>query len=287
MITKLKQQLFLPAENRRLGEGGLRMKDFFKGSLKDKPLISIVTIVYNGKENLEQTISSVLNQSYDNIEYIIIDGGSQDGTIDIIKKYDDKIDYWVSEPDAGVYSAMNKGASLCRGKYISFLNADDWYNNDTIELVVQSLNKHDVDYLFGNTDLFDGNKFLYTDKERLAQYKFNTPFGHQSLFVRLQYFLSEPFNTKYKILADYNFMLGLITKELPFSYLNKSIVNYRIGGLSSTANATKEKFDIVYKHFGILRAIYSYLIVTNNPIIKPINTIINKIRSIKKQVKTA
>jgi len=287
LITKLKQQLFLPAENRRLGEGGLRMKDFFKGSLKDKPLISIVTIVYNGKENLEQTISSVLNQSYDNIEYIIIDGGSQDGTIDIIKKYDDKIDYWVSEPDAGVYSAMNKGASLCRGKYISFLNADDWYNNDTIELVVQSLNKHDVDYLFGNTDLFDGNKFLYTDKERLAQYKFNTPFGHQSLFVRLQYFLSEPFNTKYKILADYNFMLGLITKELPFSYLNKSIVNYRIGGLSSTANATKEKFDIVYKHFGILRAIYSYLIVTNNPIIKPINTIINKIRSIKKQVKTA
>lgn len=286
MTTALEQQLYLPADNRRQGEGGLRAEGFFKKSKDENPLMSVVTVVYNGEINLEQTIKSVLNQSYANIEYIIVDGGSDDKTLDIIKKYEDKIDYWVSESDEGVYYAMNKGASLCSGKYIAFLNADDWYNKETIASVVSCFRNSDISYLFGNTDLYEENTFLYTLKEKLNQYKFNTPFGHQSLFVTREYFLSEPFDTKYKIVADYNFMIGLIKKDLPYKYLDQSLVNYRVGGLSSTESMTKEKLHIFYTHFGIIRAIYSYLIITNNPLIKPINTIINLIRLIKVKMKT-
>ena len=123
---KLIPKLFLPENSERKTEGGLRMQGYYKKSYKDKPLISVVTVVYNGEKYLDQTIKSVLNQGYDNVEYIVIDGDSRDSTVDIIRKYEEHIDYWVSEPDAGIYDAMNKGASLCSGKYIAFLNADDW-----------------------------------------------------------------------------------------------------------------------------------------------------------------
>ncbi|MBD3842980.1 MAG: glycosyltransferase, partial [Campylobacterales bacterium] len=96
----------LPMGENRKGEGGLRTKGYFKKSYEDKPLISIITVVYNGEKYLEETIQSVINQTYDNVEYIIIDGGSNDGTLDIIKKYEDRIDYWVSERDKGIYDAM-------------------------------------------------------------------------------------------------------------------------------------------------------------------------------------
>lgn len=94
--------------------------------------ISIITVSYNAAKTIEQTIQSVVNQTYDNIEYIIIDGGSTDGTVDIIKKYEDKIAYWVSEPDKGIYDAMNKGILKASGEYIYFLGADDWLYNESV-----------------------------------------------------------------------------------------------------------------------------------------------------------
>ena len=100
--------------------------------MRNKPLVSIVTVVYNGENFLEETIKSVINQTYENIEYIIIDGGSTDGTVDIIKKYEDKINYWVSEKDAGIYDAMNKGIEAFKGDYINFLNAGDSYVNNEV-----------------------------------------------------------------------------------------------------------------------------------------------------------
>ena len=112
---KFETILFLPESENRKGEGGLRTKGYFKKSYDDKPLISIITVVFNGERYLEQTIQSVIDQTYDNVEYIIIDGGSTDGTLDIIKKYEDKIDYWVSEKDNGIYDAMNKGIKVCYG----------------------------------------------------------------------------------------------------------------------------------------------------------------------------
>lgn len=114
----------------------------------DNSLISVITVSYNAVSTIEQTILSVINQTYSNIEYIIIDGGSTDGTIDIIRRYEDKIAYWVSEPDRGIYDAMNKGASKANGEYIAFLNSDDWYELDAVSIIAQ--------FADGKTDLISG-----------------------------------------------------------------------------------------------------------------------------------
>lgn len=120
-------------------EGGLRLKDFHKRNTPGKPLISIITIVYNDEKHLERAIQSVLDQSYDNLEYIIIDGKSTDGTLDVIKKYEDRIDYWVSEPDQGISDAMNKGIRLSSGDIIAHLHADDYYADASVISSVQNV----------------------------------------------------------------------------------------------------------------------------------------------------
>jgi len=120
-----KTVLFLPSIDSRKGEGGLRTRGYFKVALPERPLITIITVVFNGSDFLEKSIASVIEQDYDNVEYIIIDGGSHDKTVEIIRKNEDVIDYWISEVDKGIYDAMNKGISLALGTYVLFLGADD------------------------------------------------------------------------------------------------------------------------------------------------------------------
>ncbi len=119
-------------------EGGRRIAGLHKASHPAKPLISIITPVLNGEAHLEQTIQGVLNQTYDNIEYIVVDGRSADGSLRIIQEYDDRIDYWVSEIDDGISDAFNKGIRLSRGEFIGIINADDWYESDAVETVVKN-----------------------------------------------------------------------------------------------------------------------------------------------------
>ena len=110
---------------KRYGEGGLRLSNNLKQKEENKPLISIITVVKNNEKYLEQTIKSVLSQEYKNFEYIIIDGGSTDNTISIIKKFSNEIDYWLSENDHGIYDAFNKGMQLAKGDFIGMVNSDD------------------------------------------------------------------------------------------------------------------------------------------------------------------
>src|SRR5690554_1584625 len=146
-VDGMQTLLKTPDSEQKIAEGGLRLQGLYKTSSEDKPLITVVTVVYNGAEFLEDTIKSVIEQTYDNVEYIIVDGGSIDGTLEIIKKYGHAIDYWVSEPDKGIYDAMNKGINLMCGGWVVFLNADDYFvSND----VISKINFKDFEFIYGN-----------------------------------------------------------------------------------------------------------------------------------------
>jgi hypothetical protein len=142
--------------NKKSGvEGGLRTKGINKSSTLAQPLISVITVVFNGEKNLEQTIQSVINQNHNNFEYIIIDGGSTDKTIEIIQKYEDRIDYWKSEKDMGIYDGMNKGIDLADGQWLNFMNCGDcFYNHHSLSSV--PLNS-DVDFYYSDTILYNSN----------------------------------------------------------------------------------------------------------------------------------
>jgi cellulose synthase/poly-beta-1,6-N-acetylglucosamine synthase-like glycosyltransferase len=170
------KKLYLPPHPERKGEGGLRTRGYVKaaagtpddaatgsGDESRHPLITIITVVFNGAKTLEQTIISVITRSYDNIEFIIIDGGSTDGTLDIIKKYDHAVDYWVSEPDKGTYDAMNKALDIALGDRIYFLGCDD--------LLVNNL--RDIAPLFSNRDVLYYGDVYMGHRHRLFDGAFN------------------------------------------------------------------------------------------------------------------
>lgn len=191
---KFETVLFLPEGENRKGEGGLRTKGYFKKSFDDKPLISIITVVFNGEKYLEETIKSVINQKYDNLEYIIIDGGSSDGTLNIIKKYEDKIDYWVSEKDKGISDAFNKGVKVVKGDYINFQgDGDGFYSPDSLEKVFQNINPHEDIFVSAmiqrispeGEELYRSKYIENFDKKSLL-FKMSMP--HQGLFTHKSYF---------------------------------------------------------------------------------------------------
>jgi glycosyltransferase involved in cell wall biosynthesis len=194
----------------------------------NQPLISIITVVYNCVNTLEETIISVINQDFDNIEYVIIDGGSTDGTIEIIKKYQDKITLWVSEPDNGIYDAMNKGVKLATGQFVQFLNAGDIFvNSNTLYNVSEHLKMKATISLFG---------YLIDNKK----YQSNLTFWgllrgmpcHQAMFYKWEYLSEFPFNIKFKYSADYHNLLNGIFYNT-FLVFDETVVVYDTNGISS------------------------------------------------------
>lgn len=170
------------------------------------PLVSIITVVYNDVVNLEATIISVISQIYPNIEYIIIDGGSSDGTIDIIEKYSNKISYWISEPDNGIYDAMNKGIKQASGEWINFMNSGDTFaSNDVIDKVFRNQIADYIKVIYGSVYIKKGNLIRLKKPYKLSFIKRHIPFCHQSSFVLNKYF----FDTNYKIAADYKMMYDI------------------------------------------------------------------------------
>lgn len=225
--------LFLPEGEDRQGEGGLRTKGYFKKSETDKPLITVVTVVFNGEAYLEETILSVINQTYDNVECIVIDGASTDGTVDIIRKYEHAIDYWVSESDKGIYSAMNKGISLACGDYIGLINADDYYLINSVELVVDFFSKDEPDLLYGNKlalhEAMQLVKEVSVPIPRIAKGMLVNNV-HPSVFVKTKVYKTRLFNSDLKIAADYDFLLGLFNDGFRFAKIDKTLSVMRTGG---------------------------------------------------------
>lgn len=206
--------------------------------MKEQVIITIITVSYNAVKTIEQTISSVVNQSYPNIEYIIIDGGSTDGTVDIIKKYEDKIVYWVSEPDGGIYGAMNKGVSASTGDYVYFLGADDCLADyEIIDNVVDDIKVESADiYSYGVYMVSENAKQKYIgNKESLKNTSFPGMIPHQGMFAKRNIALKFKFDLAYKILADYKFYLQcLAAKDIKIVYKKEPVAFFSLSGISGT-----------------------------------------------------
>ncbi len=199
--------------------------------------VSIITVVYNMKETIERTINSVIQQDYKDIEYIIIDGGSTDGTQDIIKKYENHIANWVSEKDEGIYDAMNKGINCATGDIIGIINADDWYESGALREVVKKFEQTDADLIYGRVyrERCDGVRIEVNDNVDLNQLWYNVVIAHPGLFVKKNvYEQIGEYLTKFKIAADYEFMLRAYTKGCTYEYLDCAVANYSVGGASTT-----------------------------------------------------
>lgn len=213
----------------------------------NNPHISIITVTYNCAESIEETILSVISQSYKNIEYLIIDGGSTDKTIEIIKKYENRISSWISEKDSGIYDAMNKGILRANGEWINFMNSGDkFYNSDTIFEISKNTNNRDV--IYGDTILLMKNDLKYLKSKKFKAIKYGMPFCHQSVFVRSEYLKSRPFKLEYKLASDYNFFFQLWqSSNLNYLQLNIPIAIYDNNGASMSILATKEQTTIASK----------------------------------------
>jgi glycosyltransferase involved in cell wall biosynthesis len=213
--------------------------------------ISMITVVYNDVQNIEETINSVINQTYDNIEYIVIDGGSTDGTVDVIKRYENNINYWVSEPDKGIYDAMNKGILKSTGEYINFLNSGDtFYSSNVVLEIVDSLIKLDVDLIYGKAVAIYPT-YKVTINGCLSSLKNDSWVCHQTIFVKTEIQKRNLYDINYKSLADVDFCSKVLSQNIISYKLDEFIVNYKAGGFSSDKSISySEKYLILKKYYG-------------------------------------
>jgi glycosyltransferase involved in cell wall biosynthesis len=262
------------------------------------PLITVITVVYNGAKYLEDTIKSIINQTYPNVEYIIIDGGSTDGTIDIIKKYEDYIDYWVSEPDKGIYDAMNKGIDLTAGQWINFMNAGDrFFNYNTLFFIyqnVKSLNSN-YDIVYGKVGIINEKGEIdaiygLNEKDSLKKLKKYMSIPHQSTFYRLEFFKKTgKYDNSFKIAGDYEILLRSY-KNLQIKFLDSILSLMLSNGVSQTqiTKVFKEFTRAKLKNKDKIRATYTtiyiyYLVMMIKRIIKILLKIL--IKKLKNETK--
>ena len=249
---KFEHLLQLPLNDDRKGEGGLRLKSVFKKTSNSQPLVTIITVVFNGKDYLESTIQSVLNQSYGNLEYIIIDGGSTDGSIDIIRKYEDRLDYWVSEKDQGISDAFNKGVVLANGDYINFQgDGDGFLEPDLVERLLEGADPVKEVLICGRVrrvdlegkKLFD-SPLLHFRKTNLL---FRMALPHQGLFTSVRYFQEYGlFDVTNKFCMDYDHLLRAYRNFPKVRTTDQVVAQWRADGVGNgrTLDVFRE-YDLV------------------------------------------
>lgn len=244
-------------------EGGYRLTS--NASNASTPMLSIVTVVYNSEQYLERTILSILNQTFKDVEHIILDGNSKDKTLDIIQKYNDQIAYWKSEPDKGIYDAMNKAQNFATGKYIMFLNSgDEFCDNNVLENIFKINTTSDVYY--GDTVITDeqGNalrnrRLRPPQKLNWKDFRYGMLICHQSIIVKRE--LSKQYNIDYKIAADIDWAIRSIRDAKIITNTHLNISKFMEGGMSSLHHkrGLQERFEILTKHYGLIPNVLTHI----------------------------
>lgn len=245
--------------------------------------ISVITVCFNSGKTIEDTIKSVLKQSYDNYEYLIIDGGSSDNTLDIIKSYEDKFNgklKYISEKDKGIYDAMNKGIKMTSGDIIGFINSDDIFHDKDAFKRISKCDLKAYDGLYSGLLLYDKNlklvKSSFNAKE--GNYKFGWYPLHPTLYVKKELFdLYGYFNLNYKIAADYDFMIRILTNGVKLYCLDGILVSMREGGAFTGSIKKYHKSNIeVYKILKNNKVKFPFIVMS----LKFINAVLHRIKEI-------
>lgn len=225
------------------------------------PKFSIITVTYQAGKVLEDTIQSVIFQTYRNVEYIIVDGGSTDNTLEIVKKYHDRISIVVSEPDKGLYDAMNKGIRLATGDYLCFLNAgDELHENETLQRMVLTLKGKELpDVIYGETAIVDEEgHFLHMrrlqapDVLHWKSFKQGMLVCHQAFFARRELALRHPYNLQYRFSADFDWCIRIMKDAKRLHNTRLTLIDYLNEGMTTRNHkaSLKERFRIMAKHYG-------------------------------------
>jgi glycosyltransferase involved in cell wall biosynthesis len=255
------------------------------------PLLSIITVVYNGANSLEKTIKSVIDQSYSNIEYIIIDGASQDETLDIIDKYKSQISYWISEKDQGVYDAMNKGIAAAKGDWLLFLGSDDILANnkivsDIFAVLLKEGNQESFSLIVGNVKYSNGRLMKSQFSSRL---KNKNMIHHQGAFYKRGIFIDFKYDPNYKISSDYQLNLKLFLQNAHCLKIDKVVSICGAAGLSSVASWSGYSEEIKIRNQYLTKPesiIYNFLTILRFLIKKTIIIILLGLRQPENQSKS-
>ena len=229
------------------------------------PKFSVITVCYNAQATLEDTIQSVIAQTYHHVEYIIVDGASKDRTLSIINRYRDRITTVVSEPDKGLYDAMNKGLRLATGDYVCFLNAgDSFHEDDTLQQMVHTLRELTElpDVLYGETALVDAEGHFVRMRrlqapEHLTWHSFRQGMlvCHQAFFAKRT--LAEPYDLRYRFSADFDWCIRIMKKSKVLHNTHLTLIDYLEEGMTTRNHKASlhERFRIMAKHYGWLSTV--------------------------------
>lgn len=227
--------------------------------MKKNIKVSVITVTYNAEHVLETTIESILGQDYDPVEYLIIDGGSTDGTVNIIKKYQSRIAYWVSEPDGGLYDAMNKGLSRATGDYVWFINAGDRLTSSGIVTEIFAGLQGEIlpDIIYGETGIWDekgkrigGRRLKAPEHLTWDSFKWGMLVCHQSFIAKRA--IAPFYNLQYRLAADYDWCIRCLKQSVLIVNSRRELSGFLEGGISGKyrKKGLKERFRIMCKYYG-------------------------------------
>lgn len=240
--------------------------------------LSVITVTYNAEHTLERTLKSVQEQTYPAIEHILVDGNSNDGTVALIHRYENERLNWMSEPDKGLYDAMNKGAKMATGDYLCFLNAgDSFYNENTVQKMFTTMDEDDFpDILYGETAIVDDNgRFLHMRRLRAPKnltwksFKHGMVVCHQAFIVKRE--IVEPYELSYRFSADFDWCIRMMKKAKNIHNTGMILVNYLNAGMTTTNRkaSLRERYRIMEQHYGKISTFLYHIWFVIRAIIKP------------------
>lgn len=217
---------------------------------------TVITVVYNGLPHIVQAVESVINQDYPALEYIVIDGGSTDGTLAALAPYLDRFAYFVSEPDKGIYDAMNKGLSKATGDYVIFKNADDWFCEGALDQAALFLAARPVDLLSGNTlKVWSENPLTVSEiKPTLSGLRVRTTLDHRCTFIKRTLHQQVPYDLRFRLVADYVAIVTMLNRGVTWAHLDQPISYMRTGGASDRFKVINENYRAQKQLFGAWHA---------------------------------